>query len=39
VEIKNLRNRYKKMYEACLKAAERKSLTGFYLWMSMEWIF
>lgn len=36
VEIGKLRNRYRKMYEACLKVTERKSLSGFCLWMSME---
>jgi tetratricopeptide (TPR) repeat protein len=36
VEISKLRNRYRKMYEACLKAAEKKSLTGFFLWLSIE---
>lgn len=39
VEIKNLRNRYRKMYEACLKAIEGKSLAGFYLLISMELLF
>jgi tetratricopeptide (TPR) repeat protein len=36
VEVGKLRNRYRKMYEACLKATERKSLTGFCLWVSMK---
>jgi tetratricopeptide (TPR) repeat protein len=36
VEIRKLRNRYRKMYEACLKASEGKSLSGFYLLISME---
>jgi tetratricopeptide (TPR) repeat protein len=36
VEIRNLRNRYRKMYEACVKATGGKSLPGFYLLISME---
>ena len=36
VEVSKLRNRYRKMYEACLKATERKAVTGFCLWLSME---
>ena len=36
VEVRKLRNRYKKMYEACLKAAEGKSLPGFYALISVE---
>jgi tetratricopeptide (TPR) repeat protein len=39
VEIRKLRNRYRKMYEACLKATEGKSLSGFYLLISMELLF
>jgi tetratricopeptide (TPR) repeat protein len=39
VEIRSLRNRYRKMYEACVKAAEGKSLSGFYLMISMELFF
>ena len=39
VEIRNLRNRYRKMYEACVKATEGKSLSGFYLLISMELLF
>jgi hypothetical protein len=39
VEIKKLRNRYRKMYEACLKATEGKSLSGLYLLISMELLF
>ena len=39
VEIRKLRNRYRKMYEACLKATEGKSLPGFYLLISMELLF
>ena len=39
VEIKKLWNRYRKMYEACLKATEGKSLPGFYLLISMELFF
>lgn len=35
-EIKKLQNRFRKMYEACRKATEGKSLPGFYLWISME---
>jgi tetratricopeptide (TPR) repeat protein len=31
VESGKLRNRYKKMYQACIKAAENKTLPGFYL--------
>jgi hypothetical protein len=37
VEIGKLRNRYRKMYEACRKATEGKSLSGFYLLICMEW--
>src|SRR5262245_24149657 len=36
VEIRKLRNRYGKMYEACLKATEGKSVSGFYLLISVE---
>jgi len=36
VEVRKLRNRYRKMYEACLKATEGKSLSGFYLLIFME---
>jgi tetratricopeptide (TPR) repeat protein len=36
VEISKLRKRYRKMYEACLKATEKKLLTGFCLWLSIE---
>jgi tetratricopeptide (TPR) repeat protein len=39
VEIRKLRNLYRKMYEACLKATEGKSLSGFYLLISMELLF
>ena len=39
VEIKNLRNRYRKMYEACLKVTEGKPLAGFYLLIPMELFF
>jgi tetratricopeptide (TPR) repeat protein len=39
VEIRKLRNRYRKMYEACLKATEGKSLPGFYLLSFMELLF
>jgi hypothetical protein len=39
VEIRNLRNRYRKMYEACVKATGGKSLSGFYLLISMELLF
>ncbi|HEY7323086.1 MAG TPA: hypothetical protein VIE89_36465 [Candidatus Binatia bacterium] len=39
VEVKNLRNRYRKMYEACLKATEGKALAGFYLLIAMELFF
>jgi len=39
VEIRNLRNRYRKMYEACMKATGGKSLSGFYLLISMELLF
>jgi hypothetical protein len=39
VEIRSLRSRYRKMYEACVKAAEGKSLSGFYLMISMELFF
>jgi tetratricopeptide (TPR) repeat protein len=39
VEIRRLRNRYRKMYEACLKATEGKSLPGFYLLSFMELLF
>lgn len=39
VEIRSLRNRYRKMYEACVKAAEGKPLSGFYLLISMELFF
>jgi tetratricopeptide (TPR) repeat protein len=35
-EIDKLQNRYRKMYETCRKATEGKSLSGFYLWISME---
>jgi hypothetical protein len=36
VEIRKLKNRYRKMYEACLKATEGKSLPGFYALISVE---
>jgi tetratricopeptide (TPR) repeat protein len=36
VEVNKLQNRYRKMYEACRKATEGKSLSGVYLWISME---
>jgi len=39
VEIGNLRNRYRKMYEACVKPTQGKSLSGFYLLISMEVLF
>jgi hypothetical protein len=39
LEIRNLRNRYRKMYEACVKAAEGKPLSGFYLLISMDLFF
>jgi tetratricopeptide (TPR) repeat protein len=39
VEIRKLKNRYRKMYEACLKATEGKSLPGFYLLIPMELLF
>jgi len=39
VEMRKLRNRYRKMYEACLKATEGKSLPGFYLLTFMELLF
>jgi tetratricopeptide (TPR) repeat protein len=39
VEIRNLRNRYRKMYEACVKATEGKSLSRFYVLISMELLF
>ncbi len=39
VEIRNLRNRYRKMYKACVKATGGKSLSGFYLLISMELLF
>ena len=40
VEIGNLRNRYRKMYEACVKVTQGKSLSGFYvLMMSLEVLF
>ena len=39
VEMRKLRNRYRKMYEACLKATEGKSLPGFYLLSFMELLF
>jgi hypothetical protein len=39
VEIRKLRNRYRKMYEACLKATEGKSISGFYLLISAELLF
>jgi tetratricopeptide (TPR) repeat protein len=35
-EVNKLQNLYRKMYESCRKATEDKSLTGFYLWVSME---
>ena len=35
-ETRKLRNRYQKMYKACLKAAERQSLCGFYSMIFME---
>ena len=35
-KIRTLRNRYKKMYEACLKAAEGKSLSGLFCFIFME---
>jgi tetratricopeptide (TPR) repeat protein len=36
VKMRKLRNRYRKMYQACLKAAAEKSLPGFYLLSFME---
>jgi tetratricopeptide (TPR) repeat protein len=39
VEIRNLRIRYRKMYEECVKATGGKSLSGFYLLISMELLF
>jgi tetratricopeptide (TPR) repeat protein len=39
VEVRKLRNRYRKMYEACLKATEGKSLSGFYLLIFMKLLF
>ena len=36
VEIRKLWNHYRKMYEACLKATEGKSVSGFYLLISVE---
>jgi tetratricopeptide (TPR) repeat protein len=36
VEVDKLQNRYRKMYEACKKATEAKSLSGVYVWISME---
>jgi len=39
VEMRKLRNRNRKMYEACLKATEGKSLPGFYLLSFMELLF
>jgi len=39
VEVRKLRDRYRKMYEACLKATEGKSLPGFYLLIFMELLF
>jgi len=39
VDTRKLRNRYRKMYESCLKATEEKSLSGFYLLISMELLF
>lgn len=39
VDTRKLRNRYRKMYESCLKAREGKSLSGFYLLISMELLF
>ncbi len=38
-ELSKLRNRYKKMYEACLKAAEIKQLAGIYLLAVFELLF
>jgi len=35
-DAKKLRHRYKKMYDACLKATEGKSLAGFYFVLLME---
>jgi hypothetical protein len=35
-EVEKLQNRYRKMYESCRKATEGKSLSAFYLWISME---
>jgi tetratricopeptide (TPR) repeat protein len=35
-KITTLRNRYKKMYEACLKATEGKSLSGLFCLIFME---
>ena len=39
VEIRNLRNHYKKMYEACVRAMAGKSLSGFYVLISLEGLF
>src|SRR5262245_5721305 len=36
VEIRKLKNHYRKMYEACLKATEGKSLPGFYALILVE---
>jgi tetratricopeptide (TPR) repeat protein len=36
VEMTKLRNRYRKLYQACLKAANGSSLSGFYLLSAME---
>jgi tetratricopeptide (TPR) repeat protein len=38
-DTRKLRNRYRKMYESCLKATEGKSLSGFYLLIAMELLF
>jgi tetratricopeptide (TPR) repeat protein len=35
-EVNKLQNRYLKMYETCRKAAEGKSLSSFYMWISLE---
>jgi hypothetical protein len=36
IEIGTLKNRYRKMYEGCLKATEGKSVSGFCLLISVE---
>jgi tetratricopeptide (TPR) repeat protein len=35
-EVNKLQNRYRKMYETCRKATQGNSLSGVYLWISME---